>query len=609
MAKSIRVRQHTETVSSRKTETRSFPQNVPIKLQSVFRDEQVMAASYQTANKILRQARESLKNGDKLAAQRLYNSVLERFPNNRRAAEGISLLNRQQPKPQSRTAISQEQCHALITLYRQGRIRETLKQSQILVTEHPNSAFLHNIAGASYAALGQANDAVDAYSRALELNPHNAEFHNNLGDALNTLGQHSEALSALNRAISIRPDFPEALNNLGNALNSLGRQSEAIPHLKRALKLKPGFPEALNNLGSAFNDLGLHKKAIASFEAALEARTNFANCWRNLTAIKRFTVDDPAIGKIRSALGLARNENDLIQLNLALAKVLDDVGETDEAFDHYVMGNGMRRRQIGEPLPEQRDLFGAIRSIFADGVPAPLDVEPARQRPVFIVGMPRSGTSLTEQILASHSHVFGAGELQALRQAVSPALNARSANKAMLRNLRDAYLKSLDALKVDAPILVDKMPLNFRWIGYIAAALPEAVIIHTRRDPIAVGWSIFRTFFPARGLEFACDLEDIGSYHRLYQDLMAFWTDRLPDQIYELDYERLTENQEEETRKLLEHCGLSWDQACLDFYKTERTVRSASSVQVRKEIYTGSSQAWRKYEEHLTPLINSLNGR
>ena len=608
MAKFIRDQKYTETISSRKTETRSFSQNAPINFQWVFRDELVMTASYQSANKVLRQARESLKSGDTAAAQQLYNSVLEHFPNNKRAAKGISLLNRQQTKPRSRIAISQEQCHALIALYRQGRIGETLKQSLKLAAEHPNSAFLHNIAGASYAALGQAKDAVGAYSRALELNPYNAEFHNNLGDALNTLGRHLEALSALNRAIAITPDFPEALNNLGNALNSLGRQPEAIPHLKKALKLRPGYPEALNNLGNAFNDLGSHKKAIASFEAALEARPNFADCWRNLTAIKRFSVGDPAIGKIKSALELARNENDKMQLNLALAKVLDDVGEKHAAFDHYVLGNSIRRRQIGETISKQRNLFSAIQSIFADGVPAPLDVEPVRKRPVFVVGMPRSGTSLTEQILASHSHVFGAGELQALRQAVSPALNARSANTAMLCEVRNAYLKSLDAIETDAPVLVDKMPLNFRWIGYIAAALPEASIIHTRRDPIAVSWSIFRTFFPARGLEFTYDLEDIGDYHRLYQDLMAFWTDRLPDRIYQLDYERLTENQEEETRKLLHQCGLSWDQACLDFHKTERTVRSASSVQVRKEMYAGSSEAWRKYEQHLTPLIESLAG-
>ncbi len=567
-----------------------------------------MAASYQSADQVLRKAQKLLNSGDTIAAQQLYSSVLERFPKNRRAAEGINSLNRHQSKPQSHEAITQEQCHAVVALYRQGRVREALAQSQTLVAEFPKSAFLHNIAGACYAALGQPNDAVEAYNRALKLNPYNPEFHNNLGDALNSVGRHSEAISALNRAIGIRSDFPEALTNLGNALSSLNRQSEAIPHLKKALKLRPGYPEALNNLGNAFNDLGLHEEAVDSFGAALRSRPNYADCWRNLTAIKRFNSGDPAIGKIRSALQLARSENEKIQLNLALAKVLDDAGETKGAFDHYVSGNRMRRRQIGETISKQRNLFDAIKTIFTDGVPSPLAVVPNRIRPVFIVGMPRSGTSLTEQILASHPRVFGAGELQSMRRAAMPALNARSLDDAMLYNVRNAYLKSLNSLQTDAPVLVDKMPLNFRWIGYIAAALPEAKIICTRRDPIAVGWSIFKTYFPARGLEFTFDLEEIGTYYRMYEDLMSFWAERLPNRINELSYERLTENQEEETRKLLEHCGLTWDQTCLSFHKTKRTVRSASSAQVKKEMYSGSSEAWRRYERHLSPLIESLAG-
>ena len=293
-------------------------------------------------------------------------------------------------------------------------------------------------------------------------------------------------------------------------------------------------------------------------------------------------------------------------LSHALAKACDDIGETDKAFDNFARGNMLARQRFADTMREHREIFATLRSIFQDGVPEPVKTPAATKRPIFVVGMPRSGTSLVEQILASHRDVHGAGELQAMRVAMAPAAAERRADRQALEGVRQRYLSAIDALGAQEPAIVDKMPQNFRWIGYIAAALPEATIVHTRRDPVAVGWSIYRTFFPAKGLEFTFDLGDIAEYYRLYEELMAFWAERLPGRIVDLDYEALTENQEAETRKLLEQCGLSWDEACLSPHETRRAVRTASAAQVREKIYTGSSQAWRKYEKHLGPLIEAL---
>ncbi|MEZ5809970.1 MAG: sulfotransferase [Rhizobiaceae bacterium] len=555
----------------------------------------------------LRKAKSLARKGDSGEARALYQSVLERFPDNRRALEGMNSLGLPQQARRRRPPLTQDEANALLALYRQGQLEKAIATGRALAARHPDAAFLHNILGACHAGLGQAGEAVACYRRALALDPASAEIRNNLGDALNRLGRHEEAETVLHQALAARPDYPEALNNLANALNHLNRQAEAMPLLQKALRLKPDFAEAFNNLGNAHNDLGRPAEAVAAFEAALKARPGYAEAWRNLAAVRRFAAGDDAIGALENALSAATAPGDRIHLEFALAKALDDIGEHDRAFGHFAAGNRLHRRGIGDPIAEQRNLFGRIRAIFADGVPAPpADLDPSSKRPVFIVGMPRSGTSLVEQILASHTGVHGGGELQVVRRAVAPAVEAGRLDEAAIAAIRKSCIDGLDALGAAEPAVTDKMPLNFRWIGFIAAALPEAVIVHTRRDSVAVAWSIFRTFFPARGLEFSFDLGDIAAYLRLYDELMAFWAERLPGRIVECDYERLTENQEAETRRLLDRCGLGWDERCLAFHETARAVRTASSVQVREKMYRGSSRAWRDYEPHLGPLIEAL---
>ena len=229
--------------------------------------------------------------------------------------------------------------------------------------------------------------------------------------------------------------------------------------------------------------------------------------------------------------------------------------------------------------------------------------------PIFVLGMPRSGTTLVEQVLASHSRVFGAGELELLESAVAahgsteipPSIDS-------FTRIRDAYRQGLAKLGVAEAFVTDKMPLNFRWIGYICTALPEARIVHVQRDARATCWSCFKHYFSSRGNGFASDLRDVARYYRLYADLMAFWHDRFPGRIHDLSYEALTEHQEDQTRSLLAYLGLDWEDACLAFHLAERSVQTASATQVRQRLYQGSSEAWRRYEAHLGPMLEVLAG-
>lgn len=242
-----------------------------------------------------------------------------------------------------------------------------------------------------------------------------------------------------------------------------------------------------------------------------------------------------------------------------------------------------------------------------------LSYEPSTIQPVFIVGMLRSGTSLVEQIIASHHAVHGAGELTTLADIIEPILNDhltkdkyKLSEKTFL-SIRQQYLEALSRFNVPEDVITDKMPLNCQYIGFILSAFPEAKIVHIKRDARATCWSIYKYYFSSVGNGWAYNLDDLAGFYGIYSNIMDFWHQTFPDKIYDLCYEDLTTNQEEETRKLLEYCELDWDENCLNFHNSKRAVKTASALQVRQKMYQGSSEAWKKHEEYLQPLIKALS--
>jgi hypothetical protein len=249
--------------------------------------------------------------------------------------------------------------------------------------------------------------------------------------------------------------------------------------------------------------------------------------------------------------------------------------------------------------------FAADLATISAGSHDPAGVAP---RPIFIVGMPRSGTTLVEQILASHSQVHGGGELRLLFDAIEAAgWQSGPPEPDRLRSVRESYLSGLAGLDSAGPYVTDKMPGNFWWVGFILSALPEARVINVRRDARATCWSIFKSFFPGE-VRYAYDLRETAAHYRIYADLMKFWHERFPGKIHDIVYEDLIDNQEAETRRLLDYAGLGWEKDCLDFHRTQRAVLTASAAQVRRRLYRGTSQEWRRYEQQLQPLIELLDG-
>lgn len=303
-------------------------------------------------------------------------------------------------------------------------------------------------------------------------------------------------------------------------------------------------------------------------------------------------------------------DQNAIVLAFALAKIHDDLGELDSSFAYLEKANRWHKHGKTDTIADAHQTVAAVKALFSSQSVTALD-KPLSRQPLFILGMPRSGTTLVEQILASHPQVFGGGELQLMGQWCYGyvKLYLQHGDHAPLNNyltqLWSHYDSGLQKL-TDLNVVTDKMPVNFLWLGFIRAAFPEAKIIHTRRDPMATCWSIYKTPFAGTSNGYACDLAEIGEFYCLYRDLMAFWDERDDGTIYHLDYEKLTREQEAETRHLLDYCQLPWDPSCLDFHNNPRTVRTASAQQVRRPMYQGSSSAWRRYDSYLDPLKRAL---
>ena len=444
--------------------------------------------------------------------------------------------------------------------------------------------------------------------RAIELDPNYAEAYNNLGSISYKLGRAIEAESAFRQAIAIKPDFAEAYNNLGLTQYDLKASVEAEGSYLAALALNPDYAEAHNNLANLCQGLGRIEEAREHYERALAINPDYIEALRNLANVKTYTQGDPQIQLLKQIVQNPRSDNASMHANFALGKISEDLGKDEEAFVYYKEGNRLAKIEQDYHISEDQTLFDWIRTSF-DKLPPVDQVQPDRSNPILIVGMPRSGTSLVEQILASHSAVRGAGELKLLDREVQKhvVVGQQAIDLSRIsRNITAGYFDGIDKLAEGRAYVTDKMPQNFLWIGFLLLANPDIRIVHIHREPMATCWSLFRLYFPVKGLGFAYDLSDLAIYYRLYEDLMAFWHEKFPGRIYDLDYEKLTEHQEEETRKLLDYCGLPWEEECLSFHETKRVVKTASTAQIRNKMYQGSSEAWKKFEKHLAPLKTEL---
>ena len=501
-----------------------------------------------------------------------------------------------------------------------GRDDEALACFRRAVATQPRNAGAHHNLGLMHARLQRWEDAIAAYRQVLALEPSHAEAQLNVGNALLALKRRDEAVVHLEQACARAPNNAWAQISLGDALFGLRRETAALACYERAVALDPALADAHNRLSMALLALGRIEQARDAAESAVALAPGRIDFYAALVDSTRFTPDDPHLARLEALARapIERPDSERISLNFALAKAYADIGAPARAFEQLLAANALCRRAIAYDEAATLDWLDRVRSVFSDGLMRRHQGRgAAAPQPVFIIGMPRSGTTLVEQILASHPAVFGAGELEDFRELVAQLTGpggtplafpevAAVLDAAQLRRLGEAYVARVRALAPQAARIVDKLPFNFVNAGLIHLALPNARIIHLRRDPVDTCLSCFGRQFVGDH-PYSYDLAELGRYYRGYEAVMAHWRQVLPAGVMlEVRYEDVVDHLEREARRLVAHCGLAWDDAGLHFHESDRPVRTASVAQVRRPIYRSSVARWRAYAHLLTPLLEAL---
>jgi len=462
-------------------------------------------------------------------------------------------------------------------------------------------------------------EAEQYYRKVLAIAPQHLESMNNLGSVLTEREQPEKSVELIQQALNLSPDYADAHHNIAIAWLMLEQEDKAETDYARALELNPKLESAYLGKGHLFMEQGKMDEAKTSFRHALDLNPDSMEAKLALVQSGRVKEGD---GNMASLIQEAEKldtmlETKAMSLHFALGKGFDDTGQYDKAFKHFLEGCRLRRKRI-EYSAEANEHYGEnIRQFFSRGNIDQLRGEAcSSDLPIFVLGMPRSGTTLTEQIIASHPVVHGAGELPDLLDiAANPRGNATSdypqsligITQAELRIMGEKYVAGLKGRNPEATRITDKMPANFNCIGLIHLMLPNAKIIHIKRNPVDTCLSNFTKLFGHKSQPQSYDLAEIGLYYRNYARLMEHWREVLPEgSFHEVQYEELVAESENQARALIDYCGLEWDGACLNFHKTKRIVRTASITQVRQPIYKTSVERWRKYEAYLGPLLEAL---
>jgi tetratricopeptide (TPR) repeat protein len=486
--------------------------------------------------------------------------------------------------------------------------------SKAVEIEPKNSEYLAKL-GEELLINSQFQQADNILRKALEISPDSWPLLANLGATNSALANYDDAILFLNRSLSINPRSPKSYENLAICMLKTARYQEAIKYARKSIKLDPKNPASYNVLGFALTDTGNLSEAISNLEKAISIDRFHAASYVNLTRAKKFTNKDmPLIKSVEKILEKSMPAIDRSHFYFALAKMYDDCKIWDKAFFYCKQGNVLARPHFTEnPIPKgytkslskvfNKNLFDEIRPIGNQS-----------NIPVFIVGMPRSGTSLLEQIISSHPDAAGAGELMkitSIANSISPIIMFKqykadwdkTINEASINKLSTEYLDVLLENRDNALRVTDKLPENYLHLGLIKVLFPNAKIIHISRSPLDTCISCYFQRFADNNLSWSYDPIWIANRFHAYRNIMEFWKNALPaDSIYDIRYEDLVDNPEPNIRSIIDYCDLTWDESCLNFHQSDNVVKTASVAQVRNPIYTSSKQRWARYGDNVRDI-------
>ena len=507
----------------------------------------------------------------------------------------------------------QEGVQEVLNLFNSKNFELAETKIKNLIDKYKNDEILYSICGIILSHQKKFNETISFFKKAIKINSNNFEIYNNFGVALKNLGDIENAIDNYKKTLDLKPDFVPAIFNLALAYTKTENYENAIKKSKEVINLNPSNARAYNNLGNIYRYLNKKNDAILNYRKALETNPNIMEVHMHLSFITEYNSENHKhIKEMEEAiLDININDENKMFLSFGLGKAFNDTKNYEKSFKYIQEANNLRKKELGYNVEKNINLFKNLKNFFQE----PLfnkfkNCGSLNSTPIFIVGMPRSGTTLVEQILSSHPKVHGGGELVILENIISKYFslnNFVNLNPLKIKNIANEYVKTIRKLSQKSTFITNKLPLNFLWIGLIKICLPNSKIIHCIRNNKDTCLSIFKTHFGSASNRYAYNLVDLGNYYNLYEDLMKHWNKILPNFIYEMSYEKLISNQKKQTKELLDACNLEWSNKCIEFNKNIRPVKTASSLQVRKSLYKDSVNSWKNYKKHLKPLIEILN--
>lgn len=526
--------------------------------------------SGQSVNSLLSQAGKAAKSRDWATAIAGYTAVLDRFPANKKARLGLDALKK--------------------------------------------TALPDLLASAKHATATQSwPDVERCLTQALALGADQPDIRLALARAQSELSCPPQALDTLAPLLSTQPQDTQALTLQARALRDMGHTSQALEVLGAVLSQNGDDPQTLNSIGLAHRASGDFDAAHQAFTSALVLQPDNPTLHNNLSQVIDYRQSRAHLDQMQATLAkLGAQTAASVPLHFALFKALDDLQEYDAAFHHLKTGNTLAKQASGYTFQSDAIPYALSKALFDGSRDLTVDDDTGPLQPIFVTGLPRSGTTLVERILSQSPDVQPCGELTIVPRAVSPLLRSitNRSDKQLtpddIASLRDTILNGFAPYSDGRPRPVDKMPMNFRWIGYICPALPRAHIVHMNRDPMAVAWSLYRHAFTGQGIGYSNEFRDIAQFMALHKDLMAHWRSHFPDRVIDIDYDALVTDPESTTQSLAQATELNWTPDWVTPETATSAIQTASAQQARKSIYKNSDDQWRRYERHLSPLGGML---
>ena len=514
--------------------------------------------------------------------------------------------------------LSKEQIQKLFNYFQKENYEHVIRECRKLLKKYPNSSALYNLLGLSLQQINNFDDAKNSYLKAIELDPKNLAVLNNLGSIFRIMEDFDKAKKYLTEVLEVNPNYINALSNYGNLKRELNNFDGAIKLYKKALQIDNKQFIIHHNLALAYQGIGEFDLSKKHALTVLELNPEHTLSDKMLSLSIKYTKENEHFKSMKNKLNKENlTDKQKIELNFAISKAYEDMGEYEKSFIHMNDGNKTKRKKLNYNIKKDEDLFSQIKNSFLDlNLEANINENHISDKIIFICGMPRSGTTLIEQIIASHKNVYGAGELNYLSKVLRKNFFTKNIlqKEAVLNkknnkeNIASEYLNFLNSHSINENMITDKAPLNFRWIGFIKIFFPNSKIIHCSRDSKDNCLSLYKNHFDSDSLNWCYDEKDLSKYYNLYNNLMKFWKEKIPDFIYDARYEDVVQNQEIESKKILKFCNLDWDPNCLNFYKNKKTpIKTASIVQARKPIYKTSLKLNEKYSNYFQELFASLN--